>query len=164
VTASATPKSVASTGNLRAWFVPAGSNPLSVAILGGGTVKDVTFSFTGSGYTPTINESSIPDSRLGQRQVLSKRGNFTEEVTVEYVYGDTNDVAQPALAEGTLGFLVVRRAVDNAVDPTIGQKVTVHSVECGKQMQQPPAENSIDTMKQNLFITDVTKNLVALAA
>lgn len=164
MTASATPKSVASTGNLRLWFVPAGSNPLSVAILNGATSKDVTFSFTGSGYTPTINENSIPDGRLGQRQVLNKRGNFSEEVMVEYVFGDVNDVALPAMAAGQAGFLVVRRGIANEIDAVLGQKVFVHSVDCGMQQPQPPAENSIDTMKQQLFVNDVTKYLVALVA
>ena len=164
MTASPTPKSTASTGNLRSWWVPAGANPLSVAVLAGGTTKDVTFSFTGSGVTPNIDENKIPDSRFGSRQVFSKRGNFSEDLTLEYLFGDVGDIAQPTLTEGTSGFLVVRRAVANEVEAAAGQKVTVYAGDLGKQMQQPAAENALDTMKQNVYLTAPTQNLVALIA
>lgn len=165
MTASPSTKSTTSTGNIRVWWVPGTTaSGISVAALTAGTTKDVTTSFTGSGLTPTINENSIPDSRLGIRQILNKRGNFSEELAMEYVYGDTADVAQPAMTEGTVGQLVVRRGVDNAIEPTIAQKVTIYTGECGKQMQQPPAENSIDTIKQSLFLNAPTQNLVALTA
>lgn len=165
MTASPSTKSVATTGNIRVWFVPSTGAPLSVAgLTSGGTAKDITSSLVAGGFSPAISENSIADNRLGVRQILNARGNFSEQLSLEYIHGDSGDVAQPALTEGTQGFLVYRPAKDNATDPTVGDKVNVYTVELGKQQFQPPAENALFTIKQEAYIKAPTQYLAALTA
>lgn len=165
MTASPTPLSVGVPGNQRvAWIPGTSSNPLSSAILGGGTTKDITFSLIGSGLTPSINENSISDSRFGATQVFNKPGNHTEELALEYIFGDTNDIAQPALTQGTSGFIVARVNLPNATAWAASQTVHVWTVLLGFQQVQPPAENALLTIKQSAYITAPTQYFATTAA
>lgn len=161
----ATPNSVSTVGNLRIVFLPSSvTNPLSVASITGGTSKDITYSLTPSGWTPDISENSISDGRLAQQQILNRPGNFSESLEIEYVYGDANDVAKTALAQGVAGYFVVREGVANATAWAAGQKVDVFTILAGKQRKNPPAENSLFTMKQGMYLTAVTQRDATLVA
>lgn len=164
MTAEATPLSVASDGNLRVAFVPSGSNPLSVAILAGATTKLLTYSLTPDGWNRTVTENTVDDPRLSLKQVFSRPGNSTEALEIQYVFGDTNDVAKVALVEATAGFFVDRRSVPNATDWATGQKVDVITFIAGKQRKNPPAANGIQTISQTCFITALTQYDATLVA
>ena len=159
-----TPKSVASDGTLRIWFVPAGSNPKSVAILNGATAKSITYSLVPDGYSRTTTEERIKDERLTMKQILERPGTIGDEVELQYVFGDAADVAAAALAEGVEGFLVVRSAIANDLAPTVGQKVDILTIQCGKQRKNKPTRNGVWTKAQNIFLTDQTQDDVALVA
>jgi hypothetical protein len=163
MTASPTPTSVAITGNRRIAFVPTSVvDPKVATALAGATVKDITYSLTPSGFRPAITENSISDGRMAQRQILNGRGNFSETLEVQYVYGSAADIAQAALAEGVLGYIVDRDSVDNALDWTAAQKVDIYTIEAGKQRKDPPAENALQTITQTLYIKATTQRSVAL--
>lgn len=164
MTASPTPGSVSTVGNFRVWFVPTGSNPLSVATLAGATTKDITYSLTPGGWRPSTTENTVSDGRFTQRQVLSRKGNYSLALEVQYVYGASDDIAYPTLVEDVIGFIVVRETTDNSVDPTVGQKVDVFAIQAGKQRKDPPAENALKTITQGLYSTAPTKVDQALVA
>lgn len=164
MTASPTPPSVPITGNRRLWFYPGATFPgTAAALAAGGTAKDITFSLTPTGWRPAITENSISDGRMAQRQVLSQQGNFSEACEVQYVYGSaTQDVANVAMKEGTLGFIIDRDSIDNATDPAAAQTVDVYTVKCGKQRKDPPADNALQTKTQTLYLTAPTQRDLAL--
>jgi hypothetical protein len=136
--AETTPLSINSDGNMRIAFVPTGSNPLSVAILGGATTKLITYSLTPDGWNRGVTENTIDDPRLSLKQTFSRPGTFSETLEITYVYGDTNDVAKIALVEGTAGFFVERRSLPNATDWTIAQKVDVLTFVAGSSGRTRP--------------------------
>lgn len=156
------PLSVAFDDNLRIALVPDGSDAKSVAILIGGTTKDLTYSL--KSFAHNISQAEIPDPRLTLKQNLSKPGKVTETLEVQYVFGDADDVAQVALAEGTKGSIVARYSVPNATAWTVAQKVDILTIECGKQRKDAPVENGVQTITQTIYITGVTQNDVALIA
>lgn len=158
------PNSVAADGNLRITFVPSGSNPKSVAVLNGATAKDLTYSFTTSGFTRTITENSIEDARLTLKQVLSRAGTTTQAVEVQYVWGDANDVAKTTLVEGVSGFFVLRYAVPNATIWTVGQKVDVIPITAGRQRKDAPTTNGLLTVTQGIYVSGNTEDDTALVA
>jgi hypothetical protein len=162
--AEPTPLSVASDGNLRVAVVPTGSNPLSVAILTGATTKLITYSLTPDGWNRAVTENTVDDPRLSLKQTFSRPGTSSETLELKYVYGDTNDVAKPALTEGLQVFLVDRRSVTNATEWTIGQKVDVLTVILGKQRKDAPAANGIQTITQTAFVVSATQYDASLIA
>ena len=159
-----TPKSIASDGNLRVAFVPEGSDAKSVAILGGGTTKALTYSLTPSGLNRTITENSVEDARLTLKTVLSRPGTSTQSLELQYVFGDEGDVAKPALAEGTEGFIVIRYGIPNETDWTIGQEVDILPVLAGKQRKDAPTANGVFTITQAFYVTGVPQDDVTLIA
>lgn len=162
--AETVPLSVSTPATLRIAFVPGGSDPLSVAILGGATTKDLTYSLTPSGFNRTTTQAVISDPRLTLNQDLSRPGIVTETLEVQYVYGDTNDVAKEALAEGTTGFVVARYAVPNATAWTVAQEVDSIPVVAGVQRKDAPTANGVWTITQTLYVTGVVQRGAALIA
>lgn len=160
----ATPNSVPTDSNFRVWFVPAGSNAKSVAILNGATAKSLTYSLTPAGFNRTTTEETISDERLSLKQMLERAGTVGETLEVQYVYGDAGDVASVALAAGVEGYIVARYAVPNATDATIAQKVDIIPISCGKQRKDQPTRNGVFTKTQKLFVTGVVEDDVALVA
>jgi len=164
MTQEITPKSVATDDNFRAWFVPSGSNPLSIAVLNGALAKSLTYSLVPGGFNRDTSEESIADERLTLKVALERPGTVGEKLEVQYVFGDDGDVASVALAEGTEGFIVSRPAVPNATAATVGQKVDVLPILCGKQRKNQPTKNSVWTKTQKLYIIDVPQDDALLVA
>lgn len=160
--AEVVPESVAYDGNLRIAFVPDGSSATSVAILGGALVDDLTYSL--KAFNLSTTEETINDVRLGLKQTLTKPGKTSQSLEVQYVFGDEDDVAATALAEGTKGKIVLRYSIPNETAWTVGQVVDVVTVRCGKQRKDAPTENGIQTITQTLFVTGVSADDVALVA
>lgn len=164
-----TPPSQASDGFLRIGFVPTGNN-LSVAILTGGTEKDLTYSFTPTGFNRSYTENSVADPRLTNIQVLSAPGTFTESIVVQYVYTDksASDIAYTALANGGLGgvsgLLTVRYGIANSTVWTVGQKVDSISFKSGKPLPDAPTANGLFTITQTLYLNVPTVSNAVLVA
>lgn len=165
-----TPPSQQSDGFLRIAFVPAASNNLSVAILTGGTTKDLTYSFTPDGFNRQYTESNVPDPRLANVQILNRPGTFTETLDVKYVMtdGSATDIAYTALGGGGLGqvaaLLTLRYAIANATIWTIGQKVDSLTILSGKPRRDPIAANGLFTVTQSLYLTAPTVSQTPLVA
>jgi len=163
-----TPPSQQSDGFFRLTFVPSGNN-LSVAILAGGTAKDITYSLTPSGWNRNQTENVISDGRLTNVQVLNRPGTFTEQITIQYVItdGSATDIAYTAFggANGLVsGFLTARYGVANATAWTIGQKVDSFTFTSGKALRDAPTANGLQTVTQVLYITAPTLKDQALVA
>lgn len=164
----ATPPSQQSDGFLRIAYVPSGNN-LSVAILNGGTTKDLTYSLTPSGFNRNYTENEVPDPRLTNIQVLSRPGTFTEKVTIQYVItdGSATDIAYTALggaAGGATGFLTVRYGIANATIWTVAQKVDSLTFLSGKPLRDAPTANGLFTVTQTLYLTAPTVRDAAIVA
>jgi hypothetical protein len=166
----ATPPSTASDGFLRLAFLPSG-NGLSVAILTGGTEKDLTYSFTPSGWDRKFTENVVDDPRLTNIQILHRPGTFDEQITVQYVYTDKSatDIAYTALANsgagGSTGTITVRQgSVANSTAWTIGQKVDLITFISGKPLPDAPTANGLQTITQSLYLTAPTVRDAVLIA
>jgi glyoxylate utilization-related uncharacterized protein len=157
------PASSQSDGRWKIAYVPSG-NPLSVAIVKGVTSKNLTYSFTPDGFNWAITQAEVTDSRLTLVQDLTRPGKKKETLETKYVASAATDSAAVVLAEGTSGYLVVRRGTDNATDWTASDKVDVITFTAGAQRPDAPVENGVDTISQTLFITDVTKRQAVLIA
>lgn len=159
----AVPGSVSTPGNLRIAFVPSG-NALSVAVLVASTTKDLTYSLTPSGFNRAIGQDTIDDPRLTLVQKLSKPGNVTETLELQWVYGTDADVAGTALAVGTTGFIVARYALPNATAWTAAQKVDLLTIQAGQPRKDAPADNGVYTATQTIFLTAPTQYDAVLVA
>ncbi len=150
-------QSVASDGNRKIIFIPgAASNPLSLAILTGGTAKDLTYSFTEDGLDTTGTKSDVTDDRYTLQQTLSAPGKTAYgPFAIKYVFGGPSEVARVALTEATIGFLVIRFATPNATAFATGQKVDAFKINPGRQMKNPPTANGVELMSQKLYVIDV---------
>ena len=157
------PASSQSDGRWKVAYVPSG-NALSVAIVKGATSKNLTYSFTPDGFNWSIAQSEVPDPRLTLDQDLTRPGKKKETLETKYVDSDAVDSAAVVLAEGTSGFFVVRRGIDNATDWAVGDKVDVITFTAGAQRPDAPVENGVDTISQTQYITSVTKRKALLVA
>lgn len=149
-----TPPSQQSDGFLRIGYVPSGNN-LSVAILAGGTEKDLTYSFTPAGFSRKFTEATVSDPRLTNVAILGRPGTFTEQIDVQYVVSGQGaaDIAYTALQSYSTGFLTLRYSIANSVAWTVAQKVDSIAFVAGKQMRDAPTANGLFTVSQTLYLT-----------
>lgn len=158
------PTSFQSDGFWTITYVPAGSNPLSAAILNGGTAYDVTYGLTSDGFAYAVSQASVPDKRLTLQQDLSAPGKTTETLTLKYP--DTTDAGSPAVlfTENLRGFLVVRRGIANGTAYAVAQKIDVLDVVFGKPVPDAPTENGIDVITQGTFFKSATQRKAIVVA
>lgn len=158
------PTSFQSDGNWTITYVPSGSNPLSAAILNGGTAKDVTYGLTSDGFTYGVTQAEVVDKRLTLQQDLSAPGKTKETLTLKYV--DTTDAGSPAVlfTENLRGFLVIRRQVANGTAYAAAQIVDVVDVQFGKQAPDAPTENGLDTITQQTYFKSATQRKATVVA
>ena len=154
------PLSVNSDDNLRITFTDLAANPLSVAALSAG--DDLTYSLKTFNLTET--QDTIADPRLALSQNLSRPGRKTFKCEVQYVFGDTGDVAATVLAEGVEGHLTPRYSIPNSTAWTAAQVADTLTFRAGSQRKDPPVENGVQTITQELFITGVVLKDQAIVA
>lgn len=156
--AETVPISVNSDDNLRIGYSALAANPKSVAAL----TVDLTYSLKTLNLTET--QADIPDPRLSLSQQLSRPGRKTFACEVQYIFGDTGDVAAATLLEGTEGHLTLRYSVPNSTAWTAAQVADVITFKAGAQRKDPPVENGVQTITQTLYVTAVVEKDVALVA
>jgi len=158
------PASYQSDGNWTITYVPTGANAKSVAILNGGTAKDVTYSFTPDGFNYGITEATVTDGRLTLVQILSRPGKVTETLELKYV--DTDDAASAAvlLTPSLTGQFAVRRKVANGTAYATTQKADIITFVLGVQRPDAPTENGVDTISQTVYFTSATERAATLVA
>jgi hypothetical protein len=164
MTQEAVPLSVNNDDFLRVFFVPSGTNPLSVAALAASTAKGLTYSLTPDGWNPTTNEADVEDPRLSLLQDLSRPGKVTKGLSIQYVYGDTNDVARTVCTPYLTGYLVYRDSIPNATEWATGQKVDVWPIKFGKQVKDPRPANGRQTITQKCYLTGIVQEDQLLVA
>lgn len=158
------PQSSQSDGRWKIAYVPAGGNPLSVAILKGATSKALTYAFTPGGFDWQTTQGEVEDKRLTLDTDLTRPGKKKETLALNYVDSAGADDAATILVEGLSGFFVVRRGTDNATDWTAAQKVDVITFTLGAQRPDAPTENGVDTISQQAFLTNITQRKATLVA
>lgn len=156
----AVPKSVNSDDNLRITFTALADDPLSAADLAAG--DDLTYSLKTFNLTET--QATVEDKRLTLTQDLKRPGKTTFTCEVQYVFGDADDVAAATLAPGTQGHLTARYSLANATAWTAAQIADVITFTAGAQRKDPPVENGVQTITQELFITAVVQKDQTIAA
>lgn len=161
------PQGIVSDGNGLVLFVPTIANPAAptVAELTAGTVKKLTYSITGDGYTHTVTIGTVTANRLTLKQVLQYDGTVTDELSIKYVYTNTaGDVVRLALPEGTTGFIVERWAVPNATNIAAAQLVDVLPISASIPLKDAPATNTELTRTQRLNVTGTVYRDVLVVA
>lgn len=161
------PPSVETDGTFTVVFVPeagiANKEVPTATELNAGTVKDLTYSLTTSGYNRAITQARKTDERLTLANVLEKPGRVTENLTLQYVHGSEADVADAVIQEGVVGFIVERRAKD--IGPFVaGDKVDVIPLEFGVPKPDNPTTNSVWTKTVEVFLRGSVARNVAVVA
>lgn len=156
----AVPLSVNSDDNLRITATSLAEDGLSAAILATG--DDLTYSL--KTFTLTETQATVEDKRLSLSQDLSRPGRKTVKCEVQYVHGDAGDVAAATLVEGYEGHLTLRYSIPNSTAWTAAQVADYLTFKAGAQRKDPPVENGVQTITQELFITAVMKKDQAITA
>lgn len=159
------PAGRASDGNGTVWFVPTIANPAAptAAEINAGT--RITYSLTGDGFAHAVTENRVTANRLTLKQTIQYAGTITDEVELTYVAAyDEDDVARTVLVEGVSGYIVTRWGVDNAVNATAADIVTVIPGTAGVQRPNPPATNQELTISQLWNVSGSVKRNVAVTA
>lgn len=137
--------SVAADGNVLVLATAAAAiadiNAPTAAELGATGVKDITYDLTASGFTWTTAEDSVSNERFTLKQVLALPGRRTVTISLQYVYGATDDLADTLFTEGTDYIIAVRWAKDH--DAAIGatDKFDLIKVRAGHKSKDAPAAN-----------------------
>lgn len=154
------PESVPYDDNMRITAVAKGVNAKSAAVLAAGT--DLTYSL--KAFNRTQTEAVIEDERLTLKQVLQRAGKLSENVEVQFVFGDDEDVAAPLLLNKSEHQIAVRYSTPNATEWTAAQVADVIHIRCGIQRKDAPVTNGVQTITQTWFITKVSEPDIAIVA
>lgn len=156
----AVPQSVNSDDNLRITVTSLAEDPLSAAILE--AADHLTYSLKTWNLTET--QATIEDKRLSLSQDLKRPGRKSFTCEVQYVFGDDGDVAATVLTEGFEGHATVRYSIPNETAWTAAQVADVVTFKAGAQRKDPPVENGVQTITQELFVTAVVQKDAAITA
>lgn len=161
------PQGTPSDGQGLVLFVPAIADPFNptVAELTATGVKKLTYSITGDGYTHTVTINAVTANRLTLPQTLQYDGTEVDDLSITYVYTNTDsDVVRLALPRGQEGFIVERWAVPNATEVTAGQIVDVIPITASVSLKNAPVANQELTRTQRLNVTGAVARDVEVAA
>jgi hypothetical protein len=104
-------------------------------------VKDITYDLTASGFTWTTAEESVGNERFTLKQVLALPGRRTVTISLQYVYGATDDLADTLFVEGTDFIIAVRWAKDHDTAVAAADKFDLIKVRAGHKSKDAPAAN-----------------------
>ena len=161
-----TPPAVDQSGNLLVLWVPALTAPeagVKLTELTGAEVKDLTYSFTPSGYNPTGDQTIDKDPRLTLKTPLESLGTIARSLALQYVSNGPNDVAANVLIEGTSGYIVERRGVPIEEPLAIDDDVTYYPVSLGAQVEDPPTGTGKFTTSQKTALNGVPQKVKVVA-
>lgn len=163
------PISMDSNGTMLVLLVPAISNTAAptIAEVTAGTVVDLSCYLTADGFSTSIQENTVEDTRLCTKQVFENPGDRNEQLELSYVYNTLDadeDQARIGLTAGVQKFIVARYGVDPEDAISVGDIVDVFSFRAGAQRKNTPARNSVHTITQKMFINDVVRHDVTVVA
>ena len=150
------PSGTPSNGQVLVVFVPTILNTSAPKLteLTAATVRRLTYSITGDGYTRTTTINEVTANRLTLPQQLQYDGTEVDTLSITYVYTNTaGDVVRLALPRGTSGFIVERWTVPNATDYAVGQIVDVIPITASVPVKDAPVMNQELTRTQRLNVT-----------
>jgi hypothetical protein len=151
------PGSVASDDNLKIIAGPASAFPsfpdVTLAEAKASVVKAITYSLTETGFQWTMTQESVPDPRLTLAQVLSQPGRKTYALTLQYVWGADDDVADVLFVEGEEYVIGARFAVPNETDITAVDKFDWIKARAGAKAKDAPTANGKWTKTQIFYPT-----------
>lgn len=152
------PAAIPADGNLRVAYVSAIADTdfPTLAELTAVTTKDLSCYITSDGFQTTLDEQTITDNRLCSKATFERPGRWQKQMTLSYVHNPdsaVDNVAYLTLTYLTTGFIVARWGVAFDTAFADGDLVDVYPIQAGKPMKNPPAENTVLTVTQKLFIT-----------
>lgn len=156
------PPAVDQSGMLTIFWVPALADPLAPKVTEVKAGKRVTYSFTPNGWSPTSDQEITKDARLTLPQDLEALGKVTAGLALEYVDSVDPTSAAVILVPGMSGCFVERRAVRNASDITVGDKVRVYKGTLGIQSPGAPDGTGKFTIAQKVALSNVVGGTVAM--
>jgi len=139
----------------------------SLAELTAGSVVDLSFYFSDTGWAPALTEAGITDNRLASDTDFSGPGRKAYAFPLMYVYNPlvpAQDKARTTLLENTLGYFVERTAVPYSTALAAGQFVRCYAVKLGRQMEAGRTANHPWTIQQQAYLRPpgTTSALVAV--
>jgi hypothetical protein len=163
------PVAVPADGNLKVYYVAtlADTENPALAELNAGTSKDLSCYITSDGFQTTLDEQTITDNRLCSRATFERPGRWQKQMTLSYVHNPDsapNNVAYLTLSYLATGFIVARWGVPYDDAWAAGDIVDVYPIQAGKPMKNPPAENTVLTVTQKMFITGESIDDAVVAA
>jgi hypothetical protein len=163
------PTAVPADGNLRVYYVATLADPENptLAELNAGTSKDFSCYITSDGFVPNLDEQSITDNRLCSRATYERPGRWQKTMTLSYVHNPAspaNNVMYLTLTYLATGFIVARWGVAFETAWTAGDIVDTYPIQAGKPGKNQPAENSVLTVTQKMFITGESIDDAVVAA
>lgn len=152
------PVAVPADGNLRVVYVATLADPENPTTteLNAGTTKDLSCYITSDGFATSLDEQTITDNRLCSRATYERPGRWQKQMTLSYVHNPdspSNNVAYLTLPYLATGYIVARWGVPYETAWAAGDLVDVYPIQAGKPMKNPPAENTVLTVTQKMFIT-----------
>ncbi|QKS17316.1 hypothetical protein HUN59_14835 [Curtobacterium sp. Csp2] len=144
--------------------LPADFTTVKVSDLSNAKAVDVTYALTSDGFKEGVKEDTVTDTRLALAGVLAQPGQVTEDLTVRYVFGSANDVADPLLTPGANVVYAVRRAVPHNQALAAGDKFDYFPVKCGQKQNDPYAANAKFTRTQVMYPQAIASRNVPLLA
>ncbi|MEU0081365.1 hypothetical protein ABZY58_25985 [Micromonospora tulbaghiae] len=163
------PQSVKSDGTLAFKYVLALTNPAAPKLTELNAVTSLALEgyITGDGWQPSGEQATVTDTRIATTQDFEKPGRKSKSLTVVYVHNPAdadNNEAYLTLAEGVKGFIVPRYGVPTAQAWAVDDIVDVWPIEAGEPMKNWNGANSVHTVTQRLFVTNVVQMDVAVVA
>jgi hypothetical protein len=166
------PTSIPADGSVKVLWVPVLADPTAPTLdeLTDSGVVDLSCYLTDDGWQPGLDEQVSTDDRLCSRQTFERRGRFSYNLDLVYVYQGQNlaladNRAFAVLRPAELGFVVSRWGADYELPVEAGDLVDVWPGECGEQQKQAQEANGRLRIMQKIFIRDrVVKDLLVLAS
>ncbi|MET0888385.1 MAG: hypothetical protein ABWX92_18265 [Mycetocola sp.] len=160
------PPAVDQSGNLTIWYVKTLADVTAPKLTEIGAITSFrhTHSFTPDGWNLTGSQTKSKDERLTLRQALESLESSEVSLSLKYVDSATPGSAAVVLKEGESGYFVERRNVAQSKVATLADKVRVIPVTLGKQIPGPVDGTGKFTYTQEVAITGVIGEEVALVA
>lgn len=162
------PPGVTAEGNVKVIIFPACivKTAPTIAELSAGI--DVSGFIMGGQFSPTAEQASGTNRRLGSKQTFQRLGRDNPSFeNLQYVYypqataPDVNNKAAEVLISGYAAFAFIRYGLDaTSTDVATGQKGEVWPVQFGVQQKMPPPEDdefALLTISQAVAVTGVVE-------
>lgn len=154
----ALPASVPVDGTRRVIFIPTAADISAVTVTEANGGTPIAGYLTGDGWTPSGEQATIADARLGSSQDFELPGRKTKTLSIRYVFNlgePTDDEARITLAEGTKGYLLNVLQKPEAEGDTIAATDWYEAwpVTAGEPMVTPAEANAVDRIDQRMFVT-----------